>query len=130
MATTHETDAALGRTGGPAGNVPGTEHSGAIYLEVVTIERMVDGMWEAAATAVPATFEMVGTHARADLAAWTHRPLARVWLPGGSDVRDGDRLVRADGLAWTVRGLPAAAPARTHVVVLAQAATDDTLFGT
>src|SRR5436309_3334764 len=70
-------------TTGPAGNLPGTESLGVIYLEYVDVERKSGGVWGQIAGNVPATFEPLKIHTRTELETWSHKPLYGLWLfPG------------------------------------------------
>lgn len=109
------------------GNLPGTLHSGLIFLEYANVERKSGGVWSAIATDVPSTFERVESAGRARLETWTHKPLFSVWLAAVS-IADGDRLIRSDGTRWYVRGAPLTSPDRTHVVALVEASAEDGLF--
>ena len=77
---------------------------------------------------MPAAFEPVSIHARAELATWTHKPLLCLWLYPAVALADGDRVKRADGSDWYVRGTPFLAPHGTHYVAIAEASAADGLF--
>ncbi|MGC8668555.1 MAG: hypothetical protein ACP5VE_10630 [Chthonomonadales bacterium] len=108
--------------------VPGTAHLGILFLEAVQIQRRISGAWTPIASGVPATFEPVSIHTRAELAAFTHKPLLCLWLYPAATLQDGDRVVRADGSGWYVRGTPFLAPRGTHYAVLVEGELADTLF--
>jgi hypothetical protein len=108
--------------------VGGTAHLGILFLETVQVERRVSGSWTRIASDVPATFEPVSVHTRAELAAFTHKPLLCLWLYPATSLQDGDRVVRADGSAWYLRGMPFMAPRGTHYAVLVEGELADTLF--
>ncbi len=122
MAVMSETDAVL------EANLPGTAHLGLILLERVDVERQSGGLWSQIAAGVPATFEPLSLHTRAELATWTHKPLFCLWLYPSIAIADGDRIKRGDGSDWYVRGTPFFAPRRTHYVAIVEATTEDTLF--
>jgi hypothetical protein len=111
-----------------AGNLPDTAHTGMIFLEYANLERKSGGVWTAIGANLPVTFERVETASRARLETWTHKPLFSVWLSGVTSVQDGDRLIRADGSHWYVRGAPMVSPGGTHIVALVEAAAEDGLF--
>lgn len=111
-----------------AGNLPDTAHTGLIFLEYANLERNSGGIWSAIGTDLPVTFERVETAGRSRLETWTHKPLFTVWLSGVTSVQDGDRLIRADGSHWYVRGAPMVSPGGTHIVALVEAAAEDGLF--
>lgn len=117
-----------GGAGGASGGVPGTQRSGLILYETVSIERKSGGVWSSVATGVPATFEVVRIHTRYEMQTWTHKPLLCVWLLPDTSVQDGDRVIRSDGSHWYVRGAPLTAPAGTHIVALTERGTEDGLF--
>jgi hypothetical protein len=115
---------------GPAGNLPGTEYLGVIYLEYVDVERKSGGVWGQIAGNVPATFEPLKIHTRAELETWSHKPLFCLWMFPGTPLDDGDRVIRSDGSHWYIRGAPLKAPRNTHIAALAERATEDSLFAT
>lgn len=121
-------DAAVEGSEERPGRVGGTLIGGLLMTETVAIERLADGVWTAIAAEAPATCEEVRLDERVALASWTRRPLLRVWLLPDTDLRDGDRLVRADGSLWYVRGAPLTGPGRTHLAALTEAAAEDGLF--
>lgn len=110
------------------GNLPDTAHTGMIFLEYANLERKSGGVWSAIGPNLPVTFERVETASRARLETWTHKPLFSVWMSGVTTVQDGDRLIRADGTRWYVRGAPMVSPGGTHIVALVEAAAEDGLF--
>jgi hypothetical protein len=112
----------------PAGNLPGTAHTGLILLEYAGHERKSGEDWVAVNSDLPVTFQAVQTEGRLRLETWTHKPLFSVWLPPSVSILDGDRLIRSDGSRWYVRGAPLVSPSRTHVVALVEAAAEDGLF--
>jgi hypothetical protein len=111
-----------------SGNLPNTAHTGLIFLEYANLERKSGGVWSAIGTNLPVTFDRVETAGRVRLETWTHKPLFSVWLSGVTSIQDGDRLIRADGSHWYVRGAPMVAPGGTHIVALVEAAAEDGLF--
>ena len=113
---------------GPAGNLPGTAHLGAIFVEFVNVERKSGGVWSEVARSVPATFEEVRAPGRVKLETWTHKPLLVLWLAPVTAFMDGDRVIRSDGSRWYMRGTPLAAPLNTHVAVLVEGSAEDKLF--
>ena len=120
------TDLALAPS--PSGNLPGTSHTGLIYLEYANVERKSGGVWSVVAPNVTATFNKVETEGRLRLETWTHKPLFSVWLPPSAGIQDGDRIIRSDGTRWYVRGSAMLSPDRTHVVALVEASAEDGLF--
>lgn len=123
---TLETDLAIAPS--LSGNLPGTDHTGLIYLEYANIERKSGAVWSVIASNVPATFEKVETEGRLRLETWSHKPLFSVWLPPSAAIVDGDRIVRCDGTRWYVRGSALVSPERTHIVALVEASAEDGLF--
>lgn len=119
-----------GKVAGSAGNMPGTERCGVVFLEYVNVERKSGGVWSQVFANLPATFEPISLFTRAQLQAWTHKPLLCLWLMPDAAVQDGDRIVRSDGSHWYIRGMPLLAPGRTHIAALAEYATEDKLFAT
>ena len=111
-----------------AGNLPHTAHTGMIFLEYANLERKSGGVWSAIGVNLPVTFEPVETACRVRLEPWTHKPLFSVWLSGVTSVQDGDRLIRADGTHWYIRGAPMVSPGGTHIVAMVEAAAEDGLF--
>ena len=119
----------IGAETGAAGNLPGTETSGLILREMVTIERKVEGEWTVVASGVPATLVPTSIRARVEMSPVTHRVLGRLWLPAGTAVADQDRITRADGTHWYVRGAPDTSPGAACVRALVESEADDGLFG-
>lgn len=122
--------AALPTPDGAAAPAPvrGTAHLGILFLETVQVERRISGTWTRLASDVPATFEAVSLHTRAELAAFTHKPLLCLWLYPAAVLLDGDRVIRSDGSGWYVKGTPFLAPRGTHYAVLVEGELADTLF--
>ncbi len=118
----------LDRTPTRSGNLPGTINSGLIFLEYVNIERKIASVWTAVVSNLPATFEPISTDRRLKLETWTHKPIFCVWLPPDAPIQDGDRIIRCDGSHWYLRGAAIASPDRTHIALVAEAATEDNLF--
>ena len=119
---------ASGNVPGPAGNLPGTEHHGIIFLEYVHVERKIGGVWTNLASNVPATFEPIRIHGRVELETWSHKPLLCVWLLPDTPIQDADRVIRQDGSRWYIRGAPLIAADRSHIAALGERATEDGLF--
>lgn len=117
-----------GATDDASAGARGVVVGGLVMTELVDIERCTGGVWGAVVSGVPATCEALGMRARLELETWTHKPLMRVWLLPDTDLLDGDRIVRADGSRWYVRGAPLAGPGRTHLAALTEAAAEDGLF--
>jgi hypothetical protein len=118
----------LGLEADAGGALAGTRHTGLLLTEAVRVERKGGGVWSEVAASVPATLEPVSLRLRSEMETWTHKPLVTVWLLPATDLEDGDRLVRADGERWYVRGAPARAATGTHMAALAERATEDGLF--
>ena len=118
------------RKPGPRGNLPGTEVAGIIFLEYVDVERKSGGVWSQIAGRVPATFEPVPVHSRQTLETWSHKPLLCLWIMPDTPLADADRVIRDDGSHWYIRGAPLLAPMKTHIVALAERASEDALFAT
>ena len=116
------------RKPGPRGNLPGTEQMGVIFLEYVDIERKSGASWNQIAIGVPATFEPLKLHSRVGMEPWSHKPLLCLWVLPDTPIADGDRVIRDDGSHWYIRGAPLMAPMKTHIVALAERATEDNLF--
>jgi hypothetical protein len=119
----------VGAETGATGNLPGTETSGLILRETVTIERQVSGSWSVVAADVPATFTPAPMQVRVDLASVTHHALNRLWLPEGTPLADQDRVTRSDGARWYVRGAPDTGPGGACVRALVESEAEDGLFG-
>ncbi len=103
-------------------------HGGLILLERVRIERRQGQAWTSIAEDVPATFEPLRLRTRVALEPWTHRPLLGLWLLPSAPLQDGDRVVRADGSRWRVRGTPLRGPLGTHIAAITEGESDDALF--
>lgn len=114
----------------PSGNLPATEHLGIVFLEYVNIERKSGGVWNLIAANVKATFEPLRIHTRVEMETWTHKPLLCLWLLPNTSIQDGDRVIRSDNSHWYIRGAPLMSPAKTHIVAIAEYATEDKLFAT
>jgi hypothetical protein len=113
---------------GPHGNMPGTEHTGIIFLETINIERKIGGIWTQIAAGVPATFEPLSLHSRVEMEPWSHKPLLCLWLMPDTPIADADRAIRSDGSHWYIRGAPLMAPMKTHIAAIAERASEDNLF--
>lgn len=109
-------------------NLPGAVASGLILRETVAIERCDAGEWGVVASGVPATLAPASLRLRIAMEPVTHRLLARLWMPAGAPLRDGDRVVREGGERWLVRGSPDAGPGARCVHALVESEADDGMF--
>ena len=99
-----------------------------IFTERVCIERQIDGGWTVTAYDVTAAFCPMNFTERIALEPWSHRPLMRFWIDVNSQAMDGDRLIRDDGSAWKIRGVPIHPPEAEHLEGIAEGDADDGLF--